>query len=254
MAINFSKESFIDFSKLESKNIPILDGILDSKNITGIEVRLSKARILNNKTPVIPPFFPGFAQLYVIELVISDVGNLVQTFDIKPFARVGNNEDLPIDKTLYYWKQNNMNESNPSQIHILTSIIKSKQKLRDTGKIMSDIKNDKDYSDLVSSLSSVISSVSNMNAISSILFSMVGIAGKFLGKVDDKPLITWVQSFTDINGDFDTLGVTTKSRKNIYAELDLSIIIRDITRETHLASVNKMLIEEIEIATKGELL
>jgi hypothetical protein len=45
--------------------------------------------------------------------------------------------------------------------------------------------------------------------------------------VEDKPLLTWVQSFTDLNGDFDVLGKTAKSAENKFASMKLSITIRD---------------------------
>jgi hypothetical protein len=80
---------------------------------------------------------------------------------------------------------------------------------------------------------------------------VASVFGKFLGEVDDKPLMTWVQSFTDINGDFDKLGKTTIGRKNNFAALDLSIIIRDTTREEAIAAAHSLTIEELEMARSG---
>jgi hypothetical protein len=252
MAVAFKNDAFIEQFTFESteKNKP--SGISNSKNITGIEVRLSKAYIINNKTPKIGPF-PGFARMYMVVIVVSDLGNSLQTLDLKGFAKVGDDEDLPIDKTIYYWKQHNKKDKSPSQIHIFTSIIKSKQSLRDVGRILADVKNDEEFEKVVTELKEVVKDASKVNAVSDLVFSVAGVVGKFLGKVDDKPLLTWMQSFTDINGDFDKLGKTTTGRKNDFAALDLSIIIRDTSREEELAKLHNIIIEELEIAKNGEI-
>lgn len=252
---NLKQDAFVEQFALGNvpRDIPkgIPKGISSSKNVTGVEVRLSRAFIIENKTkPVL--FFPGFAKLYLLVTVVSDQGNIVQTLDLKSFAKVGDNEDLPVDKTIYFFKKNEDNES-PSQIHVLVSVVKSKQALRDVAKVLADVKNDKEFGDLVSTLKNSIKNANAVDQVSNTLFSVAAVFGKFLGEVDDKPLMTWVQSFTDINGDFDKLGKTTIGRKNNFAALDLSIIIRDMEREVAIAKANNIIIEELEIAEKGIL-
>jgi hypothetical protein len=250
MAINFIDNAFIEELALKGDEDSKPEGVSSSKNVTGIEVRLARAHILDNKTPKIGPF-PGFSKLYLIVIVVSDKGEVLQTLDLKSFAKVDDNEDLPVDKTIYYWKQNGNKEKSPSQIHVLVSIVKSKQQLRDVSKIMTDVKNDDDFSDFVSSLKSIVKNTSAVSQIADLLFSTVGIVGKFLGKVDDKPLLTWVQSFTDINGDFDKLGKVAVRRGNKNADLELSVIIRDTTREVEIAKLENLIIEELAIDKNG---
>lgn len=252
MALNFIEDAFVEQLVLKGGDSNKPEGISSSKNVTGIEVRLSRAFIQDNGTPTIGPF-PGFSKMYLIVIVVSDKGEVLQTLDLKSFAKVGDNEDLPVDKTIYYWKQNGNNEKSPSQIHVLASIIKSKQKLRDVGKIMSDVKNDDEFSNIVSSLKQVVNNINAVTQVANLLFSTAGIVGKFLGKVDDKPLLTWVQSFTDINGDFDKLGKITVNRKNKNAALDLSLIIRDTSREIEIAEMTNEIIEELVIENEGTL-
>jgi len=252
MAINFKDDAFVEHIELQGGELTKLKGIPTSKNVTGIEVRLSKAFIKDNKTIKFGPF-PGFAQLYLIAIVVNDKGEVLQNLDIKGFPKVGDHEDLPVDKTIYYWKQNFPQEQSPSQIHVLTSIIKSKQKLRDTGKVMSDVKNDAEFSGMVSTLKQVIKNANAVAQVSDVLFSAAALIGKFLGKLDDKPLLTWVQSYTDINGDFDNLGKITTGKSNKNATLDLAIIIRDTSREVEMANMQNMVIEELEIDRNGEI-
>ena len=252
MAVNFQEDAFVEHLILQGAENNKPNGIGSSKNVTGIEVRLSRAYIQNNKTPKIGPF-PGFSKMYLLVIVVSDKGEILQTLDLKSFAKVGDDEDLPVDKTIYYWKQQNPEDVNPSQIHVLTSIIKSKQSLRDVAKIMADVKNDAEFSNLVSTLKTVVKNADAVSQVANIIFSVADVVGKFLGKIEDKPLLTWVQSFTDINGDFDKLGKTTIGRKNDFAALDLSIIIRDTHREVELASLQNAVIEELEMARKGEI-
>jgi hypothetical protein len=52
-----------------------------------------------------------------------------------------------------------------------------------------------------------------------------------LGNVDDKPLITTVQSFTDINGNFDALGRHPYIDSNRYDDLETTLIVHDAVRE-----------------------
>jgi hypothetical protein len=252
MAVKFQEDAFVEQLALQGAENTKPEGISSSKNITGIEVRLSRAFIINNKTPKIGPF-PGFSKMYLLVIVVSDKGEILQTLDLKSFAKVGDDEDLPVDKTIYYWKQQNKKDVNPSQIHVLTSIIKSKQNLRDVARIMADVKNDAEFGNLVSTLKTVVKNADAVSQVANLIFSVAGVVGKFLGKIEDKPLLTWVQSFTDINGDFDKLGKTTIGRKNDYAALDLSIIIRDTQREVELASLQNAVIEELEIARTGEI-
>ena len=252
MAINFKDEAFVEQFAFQGAEQSKPEGITSSKNITGIEVRLSRAFIIDNKTPKIGPF-PGFSQMYLVVIVVSDTGAALQNLDLKGFAKVGDNEDLPVDKTIYYWKQHDPQDQSPSQIHILTTIIKSKQNLRDTGKVLADVKNDAKFANVVTALQEIVKNAGAVGQVSNLLFSVAEAVGRFLGKIHDKPILTWVQSFTDINGDFDKLGKTTISRKNDHAALDLSIIIRDTHREVELAALHNTKIEELEIARNGEI-
>jgi hypothetical protein len=252
MALNLKEDAFVEQFALQGDEKTKPQGITTSKNITGIEVRLSRAFIINNKTPKIGPF-PGFSKMYLMVVVVSDTGDVLQNLDLKSFAKVGDDEDLPVDKTIYFWKQQGIKAKSPSQIHVLASIIKSKQSLREAAKVMADVKNDEEFSGVVSSIKEVVRNANAVAQVSDLLFSVAAVIGKFLGRVDDKPLLTWVQSFTDINGDFDKLGKTTIGRKNDFAALDLSIIIRDTHREVELAALNGADIEELVIASRGEI-
>lgn len=209
-----------------------LRGIPTSNDLTGIEVRLSNVTVIDNKTPKVFPF-PGLATVYFINIVASDVSADSVTLDINGFEKVDDNSKLAIDRVLFMWKKSNDDSPVPSQIHIFSSLVKSKKPLRDVGKIMSEVKDDNNFKNAVSTLSSVIKTASNLTNISTLILQTAGIVGNFLGKVDDKPLLTWVQSFTDINGDFDPLGKTDKNAKNKFASMDLSITVRDTDRTTH---------------------
>ncbi len=198
--------------------------------ISGIELRLSRAHILDNRTPNIGPF-PGYAKIYFLTLVVSDIQNQAVFVDVKGFPKVDDKEDLPIDNTLYYWKKTSASKTPPSQLHIFTSIIKSKQSLRDAGKILQEIKDDEGYISAVKKVVSVVTSAAAVLPIVDQITNLANIIGKFLGKVDDKPLISVLQSYTDINGDFDVLGKIPKEYRSKFAVLGLSLTVRDKERE-----------------------
>ena len=211
--------------ELEKKN----GDILDSNKISGIEIRLSHVIVKDNKTPKVFPF-PGLAKIYFMNLVVSDAENQNIALDLKGFQKVDDGDALSIDKTLFYWKQEKKSKA-PSQIHVMSTIIKSKQGLRDIAKIMENIKDDAEYKNLTENLLGMLKDASQMTNISNLILSVSSVVGKYLGKVEDKPLLTWYQSFTDINGDWDILGKTHKHAENKYAAMDLAITIRDKKRQ-----------------------
>jgi len=203
--------------------------------ISGIELRLSRAHILDNRTPNIGPF-PGYAKVYFLTLVVSDIQNQAVFVDVKGFPKVDDKEDLPIDNTLYYWKKSTAAKIPPSQLHVFTAVIKSKQSLRDAGKILQEIKDDEGYNSAIKTVVSVITSANPVGPIVDQITNLANIVGKFLGKVEDKPLISILQSFTDINGDFDVLGKIHREYRSKYAVLGLSLTVRDKEREKIVSS------------------
>lgn len=204
-------------------------GILGSDKISGIEIRLSHVIIKDNKTAKVFPF-PGLAKVYFMNLVVSDAENQNIGLDLKGFEKVDDGDALSIDKTLFYWKQEKKSKP-PSQIHVMSTIIKSKQGLRDVAKIMENIKDDAEYKKLTNNLLGMLKDASQMTNISNFIWSVSSVVGKYLGRVEDRPLLTWYQSFTDIDGDWDKLGKTFKHAENKYAAMDLSITIRDKERQ-----------------------
>ncbi len=249
MAINFHKDAFIkelNFSREKlKKSDASLEGIPTSGNITGIEVRMSRAHIIDNKTPKVL-IFPGYAKVYLLSIVVSDVGNAAPALNLKSFAKVGDRENLPVDASIFYWKEGADSVKPPSQIHTLVSIIKSKGDLRNVSEILANVQADDDFKKVSQSLGDLVKAAAQVNAVTSLLLDVSTILGRFLGNVDDKPLLTWVQSFTDINGDFDVLGKTTTSRKNKWAAADLSIIIRDKERELEVAKQYGISLNDLE--------
>lgn len=206
--------------------------IRTSKELTGIELRLKEVFIKNNKTPRFL-FFPGLASFYMVVVVLDDKAKEPVQLDLKGFKGIDDEDHLMIDKTIYYWKSDNPSNQYPSQIHALVSVIKSKDGLRNTGKIMQSIKGDTRYKAILSTLSEVVSAPAGaaVGVISDITVELGDLIGSFLEKVEDKPVFTWFQSFTDISGEYDKLGESVKKRENKYATVSISLFVRDQHRE-----------------------
>jgi hypothetical protein len=208
--------------------------IPDSGNVSGIEIRLSRLHVADNHTPRIPPF-PGYANLYLLVVVIDDQMTEPKTLTLDAFARVDDNEDLPVDRTIYYWKQEQAGQKSPSQIHTLVSVLKSKKDLRDTGKVLADAQNSDAYKSLVGQVMTAIVQAPTQTA--ALILQLGNVVGSLLTDVEDKTLFTQVVSFTDINGDFDTLGKTPHEQQNRYVASTLNIIVRDTEREQAIAAL-----------------
>jgi hypothetical protein len=263
MAINFfDPEIFVQSGPTSAR---ILDGsqpdggtdedgdIPTTEDLTGIELRLLPPFIKNNRTPRIPPF-PGLAKLYCLTIVVSDAENdLIGGIDLQGFPRIGDNEHLPINKTIFYWQQDENSKKPPSQLHIMCCVMKSKSGLRDTGKILASIKNDEEYKNIITSLAGLVTKASPPGAIVTAITSLASVVGRLLENVQDKPLATTVNSFTALDGSFDKEGVF----KNLFAtknvNFEFSLIVRDKNKEDAMTADivgNKSLNAVTEVATE----
>ena len=231
--IDFSQNLYVEnYNFQDTLDIrPATRGVIPtSEEISGIEVRLSKVFIIDNKTRRFGPF-PGLATVYFMNIVLSDLSTSEIDLNLNGFEKVDDRQTLAVDRTLFFWKKTDETLKPPSQIHIMSSLLKSKKGLRDTAGVIAKAKDDSNFKTLASSLTTVLKTASNFSSISNIVFQVAGIVGGLLENVEDKPLLTRFQSFTDIAGDFNQLGKTDNPFSNRYAELDYSIFIRDNERQ-----------------------
>lgn len=237
--------SFEDNLLLESfslKNDKFLPGeniggdIPKASEISGIELRIVKAEVFDNRTAPFFPF-PGLANVYLFNLVISDLGETGQETILEGFQGVDDNSILDVNRSIFYWKKTSQTKKVPSQIHVLSSIIKSKGKLRKIGEVLESLKNDEDYKSLISEIITVVQSSSPTGVIVSLLQKSAPIVGKFLKGVEDKPIFTRIHSFTDLGGDFDILGQTDHPASNRGGSINLRLFVRDKKREIEINKI-----------------
>jgi hypothetical protein len=203
-------------------------GIPTSKKLTGLEVRLSQVFIRDNKTPHVWPFI-RYSNLYVITSSIDNLGREPYLLNIKGFADVDDGEQLPVDRTVYYWKEDETKKKPPGAIHILASILKSNEGIRDAGKALASLRKKDDFKAVIQAV--MAAATGGGAGIYEAFLPMVGVIGEILGKIDDTPLFTTVLSYTDINGDFDQLGRHPYPQKNRYVDMVTTLIVRDATRD-----------------------
>ncbi|MBS1585994.1 MAG: hypothetical protein JSS82_10675 [Bacteroidetes bacterium] len=204
--------------------------IFSSAEVDGIEIRMLQPLIRDNNTLKVWPF-PGKAKLYCLTMVISDIANqLVGMMDLNNFAGIGDNEYLPINKTIFYWQGSDSDQKSPNQVHIISSIIKSKERLREAGAILANVKTDSGYKSLMGDLSSIAADAASFTTVTDIAMQLASIVGQYLGKVDDNPLGTVVNSFTRLHGDWDKIGVTPVRMPTRNVDFDFELIVRDYKR------------------------
>ena len=251
MSVNFDNPS----TTTVRETIPVIaatetntthDGLIaSSASIEGIEIRMLPTYIRNNRSLKIWPF-PGRAHLYCITIVISDIANqLVGTMDLNAFPGIESNEYLPINKTIYYWQATNTDSQSPNQVHVMSSIIKSKEPLRDVGNVFANVKEDEGYKGLAGELSSIVAESVSFSAIADIAMRFAGIIGQYLGKVHDNPIGTIVNSFTRLHGDWDKTGIIPVKIGTRNADFSFELIVRDNKRER--LSENNMVQQSPEI-------
>ena len=211
--------------------------IQESSSVSGIELRLLPPLIKDNNTKRFGPF-PGYAKLYCVVIVVSDVNNqLTGGIDLQGFPRIGDNENLPINKTIFYWLKGNDTGKAPTQIHAMCSVIKSKKSLRQAGEIMAAMKDDEGYKSITQRLASMATNATAVGAVISIVTELAGIVGKYLGNVEDKPIGTVINSYTVINGDFDKVGINELKYPTKKVDFEFDLIVRDKSREKKLKSL-----------------
>lgn len=209
--------------------------IKTSKDVTGVELRMLPPLIKDNHTPAVWPF-PGFSKLYCLTVVVSDIPNQsVGAIDLKGFPRIGDNEHLPINKTIFYWQSKKEKEEGPNQIHIMCSVMKSKEALRDVGKVLASVKDDADYKSLIGSLSKAVKDAAKFNLVTDIIVQVAGVVGKYLGNVEDKPLGTVINSYTTLHGDFDKTGINQLLYPTRDVDFEFQMIVRNKAVESAIA-------------------
>jgi hypothetical protein len=206
-----------------------LVGIPTSNQLTGLELRLARVLILDNKQAYIP-WIVRYSDLYLLLSTVDNLGGNPQTISIKGFANVDDNEELPVERTAYYWEPTSESLKPPSQIHLVASIIKSNKGIRDTGAALQKLQQDQSYMTVIQNVVKAVAT-GGASILPDTLIALTGLLGGILGSVDDTPLITQVMSFTGINGDFDKLGRHTFLRKNRYAQVETTLVVRDSNRE-----------------------
>lgn len=223
-------------STLSSRGV--LREIDTSSDVTGIELRMLPPYVKDNRTEKVWPF-PGYAKLYCLTIVASNVANqLAGAIDLKGFPRIDDKENLPINKTIYLWQAENKEDKAPNQIHVFCSILKSKQSLRDVGEIMNKVKEDNEYKDLVGSLAKLAKDATKFNVATDIITNVAAVVGKYLGKVEDKPLGTIINSYTTLFGDFDKLGVSPLVYPTKNVDFNFKMVVR--SKEETMATSKKI--------------
>jgi len=204
-------------------------GIPTSKRLTGLEVRLSHVLIRDNKTPHVWPFI-RYSNLYVVTSSVDNLGTEPYSLNLKGFADVDDGEQLPVDRTVYYWKEDGTKNKPPGAIHILASIIKSNEGIRDVGAALASLRKADDFKAVIKAI--IAAATGGGAGIYEAFLPLVGVIGEVLGKIDDAPLFTTVLSYTDINGDFDQLGRHPYPQGNRYVDMVTTLIVRDATRDS----------------------
>lgn len=199
-----------------------------SDQISGIEMRISNIIIKDNKQEHIWPFI-RYSNLYLIIVVVDDLTKEPVNLTIKGFDDVDDGDSLPVDRTIYYWKKDKNNKKAPAQVHVFCSIVKCHKATRELGGVLKSLKGKKDYKSAVSELANAITS-SPVQVVDT-LMTVGSVVGKLLKNVDDTPLLSIAQSFTDINGNFDALGKHSNRFENKFAQFNIKLIIRDKKRE-----------------------
>lgn len=226
--VTYKKKAVVKKSAAKAKkSAKKQSDIKTSDKVSGVELRLLPPFIKDNSTKRFGPF-PGYAKLYCVVIVVSDANNqMVGGIDLQGFPRIGDEEHLPINKTVFYWEKKDKESVAPTQIHMMCSVIKSKAGLRQAGEILSEIKDDKGYKTITQKLAGFAKNATAAGAVISVVEEIAALVGKKLTQVEDKPIGTVIQSYTVLRGDFDKTGVITLDYPVKKVDFKFELIVRD---------------------------
>jgi hypothetical protein len=196
-------------------------------NISGIEIRMLPPFVRDNRQLKIWPF-PGYAKLYCLTTVVSDMNNeLTGAMDLSAFARVGKNDYLPLNKTIYYWHKNAGGQPLPENVHIMCAIIKSREAIKDPERVLAAVKKDSDYRRIVDHLNAVVADTASFAVVTNMTVKIANIITKHLGKTADMPVAMVVDSFSRLHGDWDKPGIRQVSMSAKNADFGFEVIVHD---------------------------
>jgi len=129
--------------------------------------------------------------------------------------------------------------------------MKSKQDLREVGNVLATVKDDTEYKNLIAALSKAAKDVAKFNLVTDIIVQVAGVIGKYLGKVEDKPLGTIINSYTTLHGDFDKIGISPLLYSTKDVDFEFQMIVRNKSIET--AIEKKIVASKTFSFKKGQL-
>jgi hypothetical protein len=116
----------------------------------------------------------------------------------------------------------------------MCSVIKSKKDLRDVGEILTSVKSDDNYKSLIGTLKNLAKDATQLGVVTDILTQVAGVVGTYLGRLEDKPLGTVINSYTTLHGDFDKPGVNALAYPTRNVDFDFQLVVRNAAADKEL--------------------
>lgn len=167
--------------------------------ITDVLVRLKKVQILN----IHEPFYDKAGEIYLVTSVIDGLAEKPIVLDVKTFPGIKENDFLDIGDpgvAIYH----NPPRKLPRFLDIRIQIIESDRKLRDAGKVLTEISNDQKFKDIQKVLSTLATTTTPLlTTVVDLTDKVANIIGGILKMNKDDQICYYAATFTD---KFDNLG------------------------------------------------
>jgi len=167
--------------------------------ITDVLVRLKKVQILN----IHEPFYDKAGEIYLVTSVIDGLAKKPIVLDVKTFHGIKENDFLDIGDlgvAIYH----NPPRKLPRFLDIRIQIIESDRKLRDAGKVLTEISNDQKFKDIQKILNTLATTTTPLlTTVVDLTDKVANIIGGILKMNKDDQICYYAATFTD---KFDNLG------------------------------------------------
>lgn len=168
--------------------------------ITSILIRLKKVQILN----IHEGWRDKAGEIYLVTSVIDGLTEKPIVLDVKPFPGIKKNDFLDIGERGVAIYQNPPGKL-PRFLDIRIQIVETDERLRDAGKVLTEISKDQDFRDKQKVLSTLATTATPMlSTVVGLARAVINIIGGILKMNRDDQICYYAATFTD---KFDNLGV-----------------------------------------------
>ena len=167
--------------------------------------------------------------MYCLTIVTSDAGgSLGGVMGLRSFPITGRNEYLPIHENLFRWIKTEDNIEQPTQLHLLSTLVQCRGSLKDLHeKVYDHIQKDTAYLQLTDTLCSMVAGTVSPCVLTNINIELAEVISKHLGKTGNETSDTVLRCFSRAHGELSAPGTMSIHLTTRRTEFNFELRVSD---------------------------